>query len=83
VVQEPVEEADGGSVFGEESAPFFEWPVAGDGEAAAFVGGGDELEQQLAAGGVQGAKPTSSQMIRSLRRTVSVSRPTLLSAMPR
>jgi hypothetical protein len=27
--------------------------VAGDGEAAAFVGGGDEAEQQLAAGAVQ------------------------------
>jgi len=28
----------------------FEWPVAGDAEGAAFVGGGDEPEQQLGAG---------------------------------
>jgi len=34
-----------------------ERPVAGDREAAAFVGGGDEPEQQLAAGAVQGCEP--------------------------
>ena len=53
VVQEPVEQADGGAVVGQEAAPFLERPVAGDREAAAFVGGGDEAEQQLAAGAVQ------------------------------
>ena len=30
VVEEPVEEADGGGVFGEEPAPFFERPVGSD-----------------------------------------------------
>ncbi len=38
MVQEPVQEADGGAVLGEEPSPFLEGPVAGDGEAAAFVG---------------------------------------------
>ena len=34
-----------------------EWPVAGDAEGAAFVGGGDEPEQQLGAGVVEGGEP--------------------------
>jgi hypothetical protein len=50
VVEEPVEEADGGGVFGEEPAPFFEGPVGSDAEGASFVGGGDEAEEEL--GGV-------------------------------
>src|SRR3954453_2141947 len=50
VVQEPVEEADGGGVFGQEPAPGLEGPVRPDAERAAFVGGGDEPEQQLGAG---------------------------------
>jgi hypothetical protein len=45
VVQESVEQADGGGVFGEESSPGFKGPVVADAEAAAFVGGGDEPEQ--------------------------------------
>jgi hypothetical protein len=45
VVQESVEQADGGGVFGEESSPGFKGPVGADAEAAAFVGGGDEPEQ--------------------------------------
>ena len=53
VVEEPVEHADGGGVFGQEPAPGFEGPVGADAEAAAFVGGGDEAEQQLGAGVVQ------------------------------
>ena len=57
MVQEPVEQADRGGVLGQEPAPFLEGPVAGDGEAAAFVGGGDEPEQQLGAGGVQRGEP--------------------------
>ena len=83
VVQQPVEEADCGGVFGQEPAPGLEGPVAGDAEGAPFVGGGDEPEQQLGAGVIQGANPTSSQMIRSLRSRVSITRPTLLSARPR
>src|ERR1700729_4450005 len=47
VVQQPVEEADGGGVLGQEPAPGFEGPVAGDAQGAAFVGGGDNAEQQL------------------------------------
>ena len=57
MVQESVEEADGGGVFGQEPAPVLERPVRGDGQGAAFVGGGDEAEQQLCAGVVQGGEP--------------------------
>jgi len=45
VVQEPVEHADRGGVFGQEAAPGFEWPVGSDAEGSAFVGGSDEPEQ--------------------------------------
>jgi hypothetical protein len=44
VVQESVEEADGGGVLGQEPAPGLEGPVGSDAERAAFVGGGDEAE---------------------------------------
>jgi hypothetical protein len=54
VVQESVEQADGGGVFGQESAPLVEGPVGADAQGSAFVGGGDEAEQQLGAGVVQG-----------------------------
>ena len=57
VVQEPVEQADRGGVFGQEPAPGLEGPVRGDAQGAAFVGGGDEPEQQLRAGVVQGREP--------------------------
>ena len=57
VVEQPVEEADGGGVLGQEAAPLVEWPVAGDAEGAALVGGGDEPEQQLGAGVVEGGEP--------------------------
>jgi hypothetical protein len=53
MVKEPVEEADGGDVFGQEPSPGFEGPVGADAQAAAFVGGGDEPEQQLGGGVVQ------------------------------
>ena len=53
VVQEPVEHADGGGVFGQEPAPGFEGPVRADAERASFVGSGDEPEQQLRAGVIQ------------------------------
>src|SRR5450755_2278928 len=45
VVQQPVGQADGSAVVGQEPAPFLERPVAGDGQAAALVGGGDKPEQ--------------------------------------
>jgi hypothetical protein len=57
VVQEPVEEADRGGVFGQEPAPGLEGPVAGDAQGAAFVGSSDEPEQQLRAGVVQRCEP--------------------------
>ena len=53
VVQEPVEDADCGGLFGQESAPLFEGPVRADGQGAAFVGAGDEPEQQLCAGVIE------------------------------
>jgi hypothetical protein len=53
VVQEAVEQADGGGVLGQEPAPLVEGPVRADPEGAALVGGGDEPEQQLGAGVVE------------------------------
>ncbi len=53
VVQEPVEHADGGGVFGQEPTPGLEGPVGSDAEGSAFVGCGDEPEEELCAGVVQ------------------------------
>ena len=53
MVQEAVEEADGGGVFGEEPAPLVEGPVAGDPERHPLVGGGDEPEEELGTGVVE------------------------------
>jgi hypothetical protein len=41
VVQETVEQADGGGVFGQEPAPLVEGPVRADGQGSLLVGGGD------------------------------------------
>jgi hypothetical protein len=57
VVQEPVEQADGGGVLGQEPSPLVEGPVRADAEGAAFVGRGDEAEQQLSARVVEGREP--------------------------
>ena len=57
VVQQPVQDADGGGVFGQEPAPLFERPVGADGQRPSFVGCGDEAEQQLGAGVVQRREP--------------------------
>ena len=56
-MEEPVEQADGGGVLGQEPAPRFEGPVAGDAQGAAFVGGRDHPEQQLRAGVIQRREP--------------------------
>ena len=53
MVQQPVEQADGGGVFGQELAPGLEGPVASDAQCSSFVGGGDDAEQQLCAGVVE------------------------------
>jgi len=57
VVQEPVEDAGGGGVLGQEPAPLLERPVRGDRQGSAFVGAGDESEQQLGAGVVEWREP--------------------------
>jgi len=54
VVQESVEEADGGGLLGQERAPLVERPVAGDPERHPLVGGGDEPEEELGPGVVEG-----------------------------
>src|SRR5512135_2154530 len=54
VVQQPVQQAGGGDVFGEKPPPRFERPVGADPEGTSFIGGGDEPEQQLRAGVVGG-----------------------------
>jgi hypothetical protein len=41
---------------GEEPAPGVKGPVAGDAEGPSFVGGGDEPEQELGAGEVEGCE---------------------------
>ena len=57
VVEQPVEQADGGGVLGQEPAPLVEGPVAGDAQGAAFVGGRHDAEQQLRAGVIQWREP--------------------------
>jgi hypothetical protein len=57
--------------------------VDADAQGAAFVGGGDEPEQQLGAGVVQRGEAELVDMTRSLRSRVSMTSPTLLSARPR
>jgi site-specific DNA recombinase len=57
VVQQAVEQADGSSVLGQEPAPLVEGPVRGDADGAAFVGGGDDAEEQLRAGVIQRREP--------------------------
>jgi hypothetical protein len=57
MVQQPIHHGDGDGVLGQEPAPLVERPVAGGAEAASFVSGGDEAEQQLGAAGVQGREP--------------------------
>ena len=53
-MEQAVQEADGGGVLGQEPAPLgCRRPVGGHAESAAFVGGGDEPEQQLGAGVVE------------------------------
>ncbi len=64
VVEEPVQEADGGGVFGEEPAPVLERPVRRDAERASFVGAGDEPEEQLGAGVVWIASGVGGWFIR-------------------
>ena len=53
MMQEPVEQADGGGVLGQKPAPLVERPVGSDTQGTLFVGGGDEPEQQLGAGVIE------------------------------
>ncbi len=53
VVQESVQDAYRCGLLGQESAPFLERPVLSDGQGAAFVGTGDEPEQQLGGGVIE------------------------------
>lgn len=70
VVQEPVQGIACGGVFGQGTVPVARTPrVGGAREGAAFVGGGDEPEQEL---GIPvssaGANAISSEMTRSFLR---------------
>ena len=82
VVQEPVEQADGGGVLGQEPAPLVEGPVGADAQSAAFIGGCDEPEQQLGAGVVERGEPYLVENGTSWPWS-SMTRPTELSARPR
>jgi hypothetical protein len=53
VVQQSVEDADGGGLLGQESTPLLERPVRADGQGSAFVGAGDKAEQQLCSGVIE------------------------------
>jgi hypothetical protein len=55
VVQQPVEQADGGGVLGQEPAPLVEGPAGRDAERTPLVGGG-EPEQQPGARVVEGCE---------------------------
>ena len=68
VVQQPVQQADRGGVLGKEAAALVEWPVGADAQGAAFVGGGDEAEQQLGAGIVQRGE---AELVEQLYRGVA------------
>ncbi len=57
MVEQAVQEADGGGVLGKEPAPLVERPMGGQPECASFVGGRDEPEQQLGAGVVERGEP--------------------------
>ena len=54
VVEEPVEDGGGEDVVAEDVAPFGEGFVAGDDHGAAFVAAGDELEDHVGFGSVEG-----------------------------
>jgi hypothetical protein len=82
-VEESAEQANGGCLFGQEPSRRLERAVGADAEAAAFVGGCPEAEQQLGGGVVQRGKRGPSQLTRSLLTRVSMTRSTLLSAIPR
>ena len=51
VVEQSVQQADGGGVLGQEPAPLVERPMAGDPEDPPFVGRCDKPEQQLGPAG--------------------------------
>ena len=83
VVEEPVEQADGGGVLGQEPPPLLEGPVRADAEGAALVGGGDEAEEQLGAGVVQRREADLVDHDEVGAEHRSMTRPTELSARPR
>ena len=68
-MQEPVEQADGGGVLGQEPAPGLEGPMTCDTQGAAFAGGRDHAEQQLRAGVVQRREPDLVDLCRCPHRS--------------
>ena len=70
VVQEPVEEADGGGVFGQEAAPVLERPVRSDAKGSSFVGRGDQAEEQLGAVVVEGREADLIDLSRRRDRSI-------------
>ena len=53
IVEDAVNHRNCGGLVGQEMAPVVKWPVARDAKAASLVGGGDEAEEKLAAGGIK------------------------------
>ncbi len=67
MVGEAVEQGRGELLVAEYADPFGEGEVGGDDGRAALVAVGEDVEEQLAAGAVEGTKPSSSQIRRSIR----------------
>ena len=83
MVEQPVEQADGGGVLGQEASPVLEGPVRGDAEGPALVGGGDEAEEELGAGVVHRREADLVDQDQVGFEDLLETRPTELSARPR
>jgi len=57
MVKESIEERSRGRLDRQEMTPLLEWPMTRQTQAAVFVGGGNEAEQQLRASFVERSKP--------------------------
>lgn len=80
MVEQAVEERDRGGALGQRAAPGLEGPLRGDPERAPLVGDDHEAKEELGPVSSSGARSRSSTMARPARSTLSISRPTELSA---
>ncbi len=57
MVEDAVNHGNGGGLVGQEVAPLVEGPVTGEAQAASFIGGGNEAEEELTSGWVERREP--------------------------